>query len=168
MQRVELALKQQFAKLDQLAEALRLDERGKARIEKARRSIIVTERYAHLAPEHTRDALALLEEAAVADKSALELVDQAYRHVGHEVDRQGCCKSLIVWWLRVDSNHRPQHYECLLSVGLVNIFSKLRGTPVASTVPQCTTMQDGFRQKSGTICRRHACQSDFISLDKTD
>lgn len=44
-------------------------------------SIMVTERYAHLAPEQARDALALLEEAAVADKSALEIVDQVYRHV---------------------------------------------------------------------------------------
>lgn len=39
VQHVELALKQQFAKLDQLAEALGLDERSKARIDKARRLI---------------------------------------------------------------------------------------------------------------------------------
>ena len=44
-------------------------------------SIMVTERYAHLAPEQARDALAVLEETAVADKGALELLDQAYRHV---------------------------------------------------------------------------------------
>ncbi len=37
--RVERALKQQFAQLDQLAEALGLDERGKAHIDKARRLI---------------------------------------------------------------------------------------------------------------------------------
>lgn len=39
VQRVELELKQHFAKLDQLAETIGLEERGKTRIEKARRLI---------------------------------------------------------------------------------------------------------------------------------
>ena len=39
MQRVERELKQHFAKLDQLTETIGLEERAKARIEKARRLI---------------------------------------------------------------------------------------------------------------------------------
>lgn len=31
--------------------------------------------------------------------------------LGSQIEVRDIYKSLIYWWLRVGSNHRPQHYE---------------------------------------------------------
>lgn len=34
------------------------------------------------------------------------------RQVGRRTKRVDVAEATEIWWLRVDSNHRPPHYEC--------------------------------------------------------